>query len=298
MPKLVLGGRPPYPPQVKFFESTARHTAYGGARGGGKSWAMRRKFILLAITYPGLKLLLMRRTFPELEENHILPLKAELAGFAEYTDKRKEFMFPNGSYIKCGYCDAEDDVYQYQGQEYDVVGLEEATSFTEAQMQFIATCNALQRDDFKPRMYYTCNPGGVGHAWVKRLFIDRDYRNAERPEDYVFIPARVYDNEALMEANPEYVAALENLPDDLRRAHLEGDWDGLMGQFFKEWRRDKHVCKPFPIPQHWKRSGLWTGATMTPAASCGLPCSPVQMAAYSLTTKIYQTQTLETTWFR
>jgi phage terminase large subunit len=259
---------------------------------------MRRKFILLAITYPGLKLLLMRRTFPELEENHILPLKAELAGFAEYTDKRKEFMFPNGSYIKCGYCDAEDDVYQYQGQEYDVVGLEEATSFTEAQMQFIATCNALQRDDFKPRMYYTCNPGGVGHAWVKRLFIDRDYRNAERPEDYVFIPARVYDNEALMEANPEYVAALENLPDDLRRAHLEGDWDGLMGQFFKEWRRDKHVCKPFPIPQHWKRSGLWTGATMTPAASCGLPCSPVQMAAYSLTTKIYQTQTLETTWFR
>ena len=131
MPKLVLGGRPPYQPQIKFFESTARHTAYGGARGGGKSWALPRKFILLALRYPGLKILLLRRTCPELEENHIRPLKLELAGFAEYTDKRKEFVFPNGSYIKCGYCDAEDDVLQFLGQEYDVIGLEEATTFTE-----------------------------------------------------------------------------------------------------------------------------------------------------------------------
>lgn len=250
--QLNLSGEP-NPKQAQFFLSRARHTAYGGARGGGKSWAMRRKFILLALRYDGLRLLLLRRTFPELEENHIKLLKAELYGVADYTDKRKEFLFPNGSAIKCGYCDREDDVYQYQGQEYDVIGLEEATHFTESQMQFIATCNRSTRTDFAPRMYYTCNPGGVGHGWVKRLFIDKEYTNAERAEDYSFIPALIYDNKVLMDTNPEYITNLQNLPEDMRRAHLEGDWDALMGQFFKEWRRARHVCEPFDIPLHWKR---------------------------------------------
>ena len=95
--------------------------------------------------------------------------------------------------------------------------------------------------------------GGVGHDWVKRLFIDKEYRGKEKPENYSFIPARVYDNTVLMEADPEYLTTLESLPEDLRRAHLDGDWDVIEGQFFKEWRRDKHVCEPFTIPAHWKR---------------------------------------------
>ena len=256
-PNIVLTGVP-NPKQREFFKATARHIAYGGARGGGKSWAMRRKFVLLAMNYPRLKLLLMRRTFPELDANHIKPLLAELAaamqaGRVKYTEAKREFKFWNGSTIKMGYCDAEKDVYQYQGQEYDVIGLEEATQFTESQMQFITTCNRSTRTDFKPRMYYTCNPGGVGHNWVKRLFVDRDYQNKERAENYVFIKARVYDNDVLLDANPEYIDMLENLPEDLRRAHLEGDWDALLGQFFREWRRDKHVCEPFDIPAHWRR---------------------------------------------
>ncbi len=253
MPELCFPEERPNAKQELFFLSRARHTAYGGARGGGKSWAMRRKLVLLAMRYPGLSLLLLRRTYPELEENHIKPLKRELAGTAKYTDKRKEFVFLNGSRIKCGYCDREDDVFQYQGQEYDVVGLEEATHFTESQMQFLTTCNRSTRTDISPRMYYTCNPGGVGHTWVKRLFISRDYRQSEHGEDYAFIPARVYDNEALMHANPEYVRTLLNLPPNLRRAHLEGDWDALAGQYFEVWRRDKHVCEPFAIPAGWKR---------------------------------------------
>lgn len=243
----------PNPRQREFFLSRARHTAYGGARGGGKSWAMRRKFVLLALRYEGLQLLLLRRTLPELNENHVRPLLAELSGVVSYNQTQRVFTFPNGSRIKLGYCDAERDVYQYQGQEYDVVGLEEATHFTESQMQFLTTCNRSVRRDFSPRMYYTCNPGGAGHGWVKRLFIERSYRNSERPEDYAFIPARVYDNPVLMKNNPGYLDTLKNLPEHLRRAHLEGDWDVLAGQYFSEFSRDRHVVQPFAVPGNWRR---------------------------------------------
>ena len=112
-----------------------------------------------------------------------------------------------------------------------MIGLEEATHFTEEQMQFLTTCNRTVRRDFSPRMYYTCNPGGIGHGWVKRLFIDRTYRRGERESDYRFIPARIYDNPALITADPEYLRQLENLPEELRRAYLDGDWDVLAGQF-------------------------------------------------------------------
>lgn len=243
----------PNPKQREFFKATSRHIAYGGARGGGKSWAMRRKFVLLALRYPGLKLLLLRRTLPELKENHLFPMLEELQGVAKYKDTDKSFTFPNGSRIKLGYCDAEKDVYQYQGQEYDVIGLEEATHFTESQKDFLTTCNRSTRTDFKPRMYYTSNPGNVGHQWFKRLFIDRDYRGKEKAEDYIFIPAKVYDNKILMENNPEYIETLENLPEDLRRAHLDGDWDVFAGQYFTEFDREIHTIDPFEIPEYWRR---------------------------------------------
>jgi phage terminase large subunit len=217
------------------------------------SWAMRRKFVLLAMRYEGLQILLLRRTLPELRENHILPLQQELYGFANYKDSEKSFVFPNGSRIKLGYCDNESDVYQYQGQEYDVIGMEEATHFTDSQRVFLSTCNRSTRTDFSPRMYYTANPGGVGHVWFKRLFIDRDYQAKEKPEHYIFIPAKVYDNTVLMENNPEYVEILENLPEDLRRAHLDGDWDALAGQYFREFRREIHTIDAFEIPKEWRR---------------------------------------------
>ena len=243
----------PNPRQAEFFASRAKHTAYGGARGGGKSWAMRRKLVLLCLATPECNALLLRKTLPELRENHLVPLLRELAGAAEYNAAERVFRFPNGARLRLGYCDGANDIYQYQGQEYDAVGMEEATHFTEEQMRFLTTCNRTVKPGFRPRMYYTCNPGNIGHGWVKRLFIDRLYEENERPADYAFIPARVWDNKVLLAADPDYVRALEALPEELRRAHLEGDWDVHAGQYFREFSRQKHVVEPFDVPKWWKR---------------------------------------------
>ena len=242
----------PNPRQIEFFKARARFIAYGGARGGGKSWAVRKKAAGLALSYPGAGILIVRRTFPELRENHILPMIADLMGIARYRDMDKSFTFPNGSRIVFGYCDSEADVLQYQGQEYDVIFMDEATQFTEFQFTTLTAC-LRGANDFPKRFYLTCNPGGVGHAWVKRLFIDRRYKKAEHPEDYVFIAANVYDNHALMAHDPDYVRMLENLPEEQRRAWLLGQWDIFEGQYFAEFDRNVHVCRPYGIPAHWRR---------------------------------------------
>lgn len=245
----------PYPKQIDFFKATSKYIAYGGARGGGKSWAARTKAVLLALNYMGIQILLLRRTLKELRENHTIPLQKLLKDIAQYKEQSKEFIFPNGSRIVLGYCSAESDVLQYQGQAYDAIFMEEATQFTEFQFTTLTESNrssGLCKEKFNPRMYFTMNPGGIGHQWVKRLFIDRDYRNKERPEDYTFIKSLVYENKFLMENSPDYVRTLENLPEDRRKAMLYGDWDIFDGQYFGEFNRKIHVCEPFPIPSHWR----------------------------------------------
>ena len=106
----------PSPKQMEFFQARARFVAYGGARGGGKSWAVRTKSMLMALKYAGIRILILRSTFPELRENHILPMKKDLHGIACYRETDKAFTFPNGSRIVFGYCAGEHDVDQYQGQ--------------------------------------------------------------------------------------------------------------------------------------------------------------------------------------
>jgi len=226
------------------------------SRGGGKSWAARRKAVLLALNYSGIQIIIIRRTLQELRENHILNLQAELKEIAKYDAQNKEFQFPNNARIKLGYCAAESDVLQYQGQAYDVEFLEEATQFTEFQKDTLMESNRSSgnmKERFTPRMYFTCNPGGIGHAWVKRLFIDKEYRNKEKEENYRFIPSTVYENKYLMENNPEYVENLENLPEMRKRAMLYGDWDAFEGQYFSEWNRELHVVAPYKIPSNWNR---------------------------------------------
>lgn len=248
----TLHFKKPNEKQMEFFRARTRFVAYGGARGGGKSWAVRKKAVLMALRYPGIRLLLLRRTYPELRENHILPLLAELQGVAVYKETEKAFLFSGGSRLRFGYCDGERDVLQYQGTEYDVIFLDEATQFTEFQFQTLTAC-LRGANGFPKRFYLTCNPGGVGHAWVKRLFVSREYRQGENREDYTFIKALVYDNRALVERDPGYLRMLEALPGELRRAWLEGDWNIYAGQYFTEFQEAVHVTEPFAIPAGWRR---------------------------------------------
>ncbi len=234
--------------QKKFFASRARYTAYGGARGGGKSWALRRKLVGLCLHYPGIRCLLIRRSYAELKANHVRPLLEEYGSLLSYRESEKCLTFPNGSCISLGYCASNRDLLRYQGQEYDIIAIDEATQLSEYQFSVLKAC--LRGVGNVPRrMYLTCNPGGIGHAWVKRLFVERDFRADEDPDDYRFIPAQVYDNPVLMAADPEYVRQLESLPQKLKEAWLFGRWDVFEGQFFPEFQPELHICAPDAIPR-------------------------------------------------
>ncbi len=249
---MILNLPEPSERQKEFFRCKKKVVNFGGARGGGKSWALRVKAFLLALHYPGITIIILRRSLQELRENHMIPLRELSKGIATWREIDKTLTFPNGSRILFGYCSAESDVLQFQGQQYDIIMIDEATQFTESQWtKLYPSCRGA--NDFPHRIYLSCNPGGVGHAWIKRLFIDRDYRENENPEDYAFIKSTVYDNKALLEKDKDYVHMLESLPGNLRRAWLNGDWDAYEGQYFSEFRRDVHVVDPFPIPGDWTR---------------------------------------------
>ncbi len=266
--------------QKLFLKAEAKHVGFGGARGGGKSWSVRTKSKLLALKYAGIKILIVRRTYPELINNHIRVLRQELLGIAKYNDKDKILTFKNGSTIQFAYCAKDNDLDRLQGVEFDVIFLDEATQLSEYQMKTITAC-LRGVNDFPKRVYYTCNPGHQGHQYIKRIFIDKKYEAGEKPEDYVFIQSLVTDNKALMRDNPDYVSQLEALPPKLRDAWLYGNWDIFEGQFFEDFRetpdielceklnitpeearsthRCTHVIDPFDIPSGWKiyRSFDW-----------------------------------------
>ncbi len=237
--RVILRGKP-QKKQKEFFLAKQKYIAYGGARGGGKSWALRRKLVLLCLNYPGINVLLIRKTYSELRDNHIRVLMGELCNIATYTDSKKTFEFFNGSVMRMGYMDTENDVSQYQGQEYDIIALDEATQFSEYQFQ-ILKASLRGANDFPKRIYLTCNPGGVGHSWVKRLFVDREYKQTENANDYLFIPALVYDNEILLKSNPDYLEQLKSLPEGLKSAWLDGNWEQFQGQFFPEFDFSLHT---------------------------------------------------------
>lgn len=248
-------GSPNSDPQWKFFTSTAKYTCYGGARGGGKTWSTQRKSILLAMSYSGIKILIIRREYSDMENSIIDPiLKVLQPGMYQYNKTDHIITFANGSIIKFGNMPGYGAAVagRYQGQEWDVLFLEEATQFTESEFRGLGAV-IRGTNKFPKRMYLTCNPGGVGHFWVKRLFVDRKFKDGENPRDYVFIAATVDDNKDLLEANPDYVKQLELLPEDVRRAHRHGDWSALSGVFYGEFTEGVHTCKPFPVKQHWTK---------------------------------------------
>ena len=246
MEQILIKGRP-NPKQQQFFDARTKYTAYGGARGGGKSWALRRKLVAMCLRYGGLRCLLIRRTLPELKTNHVLPFLSEYKGIVEYKESERALIFPNGSRIFLGYCASDRDVQIYQGQEYDVIAIDEATQLSEYRFSIFKAC-LRGTSPFPRRMYLTCNPGGIGHAWVKRLFVDREFRADENPDEYGFIQALVFDNEALLSYAPDYVSSLRSLPERLRKAWLYGKWDVFEGQFFPEFDPDRHVCDASDVP--------------------------------------------------
>ena len=249
--KIALGK--PQPKQKEFFLATEKYVAFGGARGGGKSWSVREKAKRLAIKWAGIKILIIRKTYVDLRDNHILPLKQALPQkHVPYKEKDKSFVFPNGSRIKCSFFAVDEDALQYQGQEYDVIFLEEATQFTELVFNVLKAC-LRGANDFPKRMYLTCNPDGVGFLWVKRLFVSREYLEGEDPKDFRFIQSLVDDNKILIEKNPDYLKQLESLPEDMRKRWRYGSWDVAEGQYFGEFDRGVHVCEPFIIPTGWRR---------------------------------------------
>ena len=246
--------------QYAFLSAKRKHVGFGGARGGGKSWSVRTKAKILAASYGGIKILIVRRTFPELVNNHINQLRDELHGLARYNKTEKIFTFPNGSTIKFGYCNNDKDLDQYQGAEYDVIFLDEATQLQEMWIKKITAC-LRGVNDFPKHIYYTCNPGGASHGYFKRLFIDKQYETGEDPEDYSFIQALVTDNKALMESQPDYIKQLEALPPKLKEAWLYGRWDIFEGQFFEEFRTtpDPDMCHKAGItPEQAMEQHRWT----------------------------------------
>ena len=215
---------------------------YGGARGGGKShWLLAQMGADDCQRVAGLKCLLLRKVgkanleqFEDLRRRLFGKLKHEFSAY------RGVLAFNNGSRIIAGHFQSEKDIDAYLGLEYDVIGVEEATTLTSRKYQDISTCCRTSKPNWRPRIYSTTNPGGVGHAWYRTKFVLPMLE--KRQADTSFIPARVGDNAY---NNPEYRKVLEGLSGWQKRAWLEGDWDIAAGQFFTTFRRDVHVIDDF-----------------------------------------------------
>jgi hypothetical protein len=243
--------------QKAFIDATEDEVLFGGAAGGGKSFGQMADALLFAIKYPASKQLILRRTLVELEKSLIRYALAlypkEIFTFSSSSHTGR---FKNGSLIDFGYIGQESDVYKYQSAEYDVVRFDELTHFTESQYIYLIS-RVRGANDFPKQVKSTTNPGGVGHAFVKRRFIDTA-RRGERFTDEnglsrIFIPSLLSDNRFLTEGDPDYKRRLLALPKSEREALLYGNWNIFEGQYFTEFSEKLHVCEPFEIPLGYRR---------------------------------------------
>lgn len=202
--------------------------------------------------WPWLHWLVLRRTYPEVEMNMINKIKEEVPKqIYTYTEKN-HMMKIWKSKITFGYCQNKNDVYRYQGLEFDFICIEEITQRSEEEFRILMSSLRTSKDRYEPNCFMSWNPWGIGHARVKRLFIDRDFLDNENPNDYVFIPATIYDNKVLMNNDPSYYQNLLNLPEKRRKAYLEWNRDVFAWQYFNMFSRDVHVISPI-IPRNVKK---------------------------------------------
>ena len=249
------------PRQMAFLERQEDEVLFGGARGGGKTDALVAYMVLRASKYPKSTHLILRREWVDLVKagGAVSRLQEFVGSQWSWHGQYRRFTAPNGSTIEFGHCKEEEDRRQYQGAQYHTVGFEEATQFSDTQYYSITGSLRSSRIDVPTRIRLTGNPGGVGHGWVKKRFIDPfpagNVTITEKDTGLTisFIPSKVFDNRALTEADPRYIARLKALPSSLRDAWLNGSWDVFEGQVFTEFDPSIHVLDPVSIPSHWRR---------------------------------------------
>ena len=266
--KVVIGFKPQPGPQVAFIKAPFDIVVYGGARGGGKSFASLGEFWLHAERH-GLhaKGLMVRKTREDLKDT--IEVAMNMYGDAAvWNDQKKFFRFRNGAVLNMAYLESDLDAQNYQGWSLTRVYVEELTQYAEAKSIFklFATLRSAV-PGIKCQFRATCNPGGPGHHWVKQWAIDigpmTPYLDPQTGLTRVFIPAKLTDNPALLLNDPGYVSRLKaSGSPELVRAWLEGDWNVIEGAFFPEFSTSRHVLCPFVLPDNWTRfrSGDWGSA--------------------------------------
>lgn len=267
--------------QLDFMRRTEQEALYGGAAGGGKSDALVIE-ALRQVDVPNYRALILRKTYPQLRELIDKTMRYYKPAFpaARYNSSAHCWTFPSGAKIYFGSLHHAQDKYNYQGQQYDFIGVDELTHFTWDEYSYLMSRNRPSGPGTRVYIRATANPGGIGHGWVKERFITPappetrivELVKVKTPDGEqiqrrcrVFIPSTVFDNPALLANDPGYLGTLASLPAAQRQALLYGDWNSFSGQVFTEWRNDPehyedqrwtHVIAPFPIPAHWR---IWRG---------------------------------------
>lgn len=245
--------------QYIFHESDCDEVVYGGAKGGGKSCALVMECLAYALEHAGANMYIFRETYDDLEANIIREWKEKVPKeLYSYNESKHQATIINGTSVKFRYIRNFSDAEGYQGRSMDWIGVDELTKHEKRSIQVLLSCLRSPKG-FPPRFRATCNPGGIGHGWVKSDYIEATNYGAFITNCPItnntrqFIPAKVFDNTVLMENDPNYVKRLENLPETQRRAFLYGDWDIFEGQYFKEFKREIHVVPYYEPPQEWRR---------------------------------------------
>jgi hypothetical protein len=255
------------PKQEAFIFCEANEVLFGGAAGGGKSYGQVIDALLYALKYPRSKQIIFRESYPELERSILRTmLSVYPQGKYRYNQTSHTFTFFNGSIIDCGYLQSENDCYNYQSAEYDVIRFDELTHFTEYTYTYMFS-RLRGANKYPKYMKSSTNPTGAGRVWVKERFVDigewnkihtvvvgQEKDGTPKTQTRIFIPSKVWDNDFLMESDPEYLTRLENISSEAeKQGLLYGEWDYFDGQYFDEFSRGKHVCEPFQIPSDWRR---------------------------------------------